>query len=83
MTTLAPKVSVHGFKSFPPVDSDTGGVVEVYDASDTERFWLHVTGLANPDDGLSGVVEVTAKLTLANLAVLRDQLTYLIEHAND
>lgn len=77
---LEPITSDRGVTRFPPVDSTTGGEVEVYESSIIGHVWMHLSGLADPDKPDSELIEVTAQLTLENAAVLRDQLAYLIDN---
>jgi hypothetical protein len=77
---LEPITSEHGLSRFPPVDSTTGGEVQVYQSSVQGHIWVHVSSLEDVDNPTSDMLEVNALLTLENAGVLRDQLSFLIDN---
>lgn len=79
---LTPEYSGRGFKHMPPVPSVYGGEVRVYESSSAmaPHVWLSATCPSDLNDRSSAPVEAVAHLTLEDAEVLRDQLTFLIEH---
>jgi hypothetical protein len=75
-------MSSRGFKRAEPVPSEYGGAVRVYESSSAmaPHLWVAVSCPADLNKPDGPEVEAVAHLTLDNARLLRDQLTYLIEH---
>lgn len=89
--TMEPTYTSRGFKRFDEVPSAYGGGVEVYESSAAmhPHLWVKVRSPKSVNDWMvadqtGGTYddweEATAHLRLEDAVVLRDQLTYLIEH---
>jgi hypothetical protein len=78
---LGPMISNRGFKHFEPVPS-YGGFMRVYESSAASgpHVWALIECPVDMNDCAGPTKEATVHLTLENAALLRDQLTYLIEH---
>jgi hypothetical protein len=79
---LTPEYSERGFKHFPPIPSAYGGDIRVYESSaaSAPHVWIRTVcpvDLNKPD---GPAVEAVAHLHIDDAIVLRDQLTYLLEH---
>lgn len=76
------RFTVRGFASFPPVPSQYGGEVHVYESSAAmaPHIWVRVTCPSDLNDRSSATVEAVAHLTLEDAIVLRKQLKRLIQH---
>lgn len=77
-----PQYSERGFKFFGPVPSTYGGDVRVYESSAAAgpHVWLRITCPASLNEPDGPTIEAVAHLTRVDATLLRDQLTYLIEH---
>lgn len=82
MTDLEPRITDRGFKHFDEVPSEYGGGVRTYESSMAEYpcLWVMVKQPADLNRRDSPQIEAVAHLTLENAALLRDQLTHLIDN---
>lgn len=78
---LVPSANGRGFKRMPPVEGAYGGEVVVRESSaaSSPHLWLDAWTYADLN-ARTGTVQATVHLSLAEAEVLRDQLTFLIEH---
>ncbi len=77
--------SDRGFMRFPPVPSQYGGEVHVYESSAAmgPHIWVRVVCPSNLNDRASDPVEAVAHLTMEDAIVLRKQLKKLIKHQKE
>jgi hypothetical protein len=78
MTDLTePQITARGFRFFDPIPTTHANAIRAYEsgAEDTPCLWVSIEDPEQPDHK-----DAHAHLTLESAALLRDQLTYLIEH---
>lgn len=80
--TTTPTITHRGFQHMDPVPSTHSGHVKVYESSAavSPHIWVNVECPANLNEPTGPTTRATAHLTLENAAILRDQLTYLIDN---
>jgi hypothetical protein len=83
-TEVAPRVTFtdRGFKHMDPIPSEYGGQIHVIESSAAigPHIWLTASAPANLNQPEGPAVDARLHLTLANAALLRDQLSFLVDN---
>lgn len=86
MTTTEEHLQVtttkRGFDRLPPIPSEYGGQVAVYESSAAKgpHIWLNAEAPVNLNEPAGPTHDVPIHLTVENALRLADQLRYLAEH---